>query len=194
LVIVTVAALWPVCGNEFVSWDDGKNVFENARLNPVTTEGVLYFWGHPYEYEYIPLSYTVWAGLALIARVSPDSAGISLNPYVFHSANLMLHLAAVLAAYQLLRIFTGKVWASAAGALLFALHPIQVEAVAWVTGLKDVLCGSLSLLALWQYVLFARSTPVGTRLPNRSRAIHYGVATVAFMLALLANSDRGRRY
>jgi tetratricopeptide (TPR) repeat protein len=156
-------------------------------LNPVTLRNLLHLWANPYESEYIPLSYTVWGGLALIARVSPDPQGITLNPYVFHCANLVVHLAAVLVAFQLLWRLTGRRWPAAAGALLFALHPIQVESVAWVTGLKDVLCGLLSLFALWQYLLFA--PPAGDQAPlrtNRMRAAHYGIATLAFILALLA--------
>jgi hypothetical protein len=70
---------------------------------------------------------------------------------------------------------------------LFAVHPLQVEAVAWVTGLKDVLCGCLSLAAVWQYVEYARSSEEAVGTPERGGARrHYAWATGAFMLALLA--------
>jgi tetratricopeptide (TPR) repeat protein len=77
-------------------------------------------------------------------------------------------------------------WAACGGALLFAIHPIQVEPVAWVAGFKDVLFGLLSLLTVWHYLRFvdAKIAP-GTGRPSRPR-LHYGLATGAFVLALLA--------
>ncbi|MEA2709104.1 MAG: protein O-mannosyl-transferase, partial [Phycisphaerales bacterium] len=66
------------------------------------------------------------------------------------------------------------------GALLFALHPVQVESVAWVSGTKDVLFGMLSLLAIYEYLQFTQHPP-----GNRAR-VHYAVATLAFVLAMLA--------
>jgi tetratricopeptide (TPR) repeat protein len=63
---------------------------------------------------------------------------------------------------------------------LFGIHPIQVEAVAWVSGLKDTLSGCCALLAVWQYSVFVQ-TP-----PGQPRRMHYGLATAAFVLALLA--------
>jgi tetratricopeptide (TPR) repeat protein len=77
-------------------------------------------------------------------------------------------------------------WAACGGALLFAIHPIQVEPVAWVTGFKDVLFGLLSLVAVWHYLRFVGAKmPTGTGRPSRAR-LHYGLATGAFVLALLA--------
>jgi Tfp pilus assembly protein PilF len=68
----------------------------------------------------------------------------------------------------------------AVAALIFGLHPLQVEAVAWVSGLKDVLSAWWGIMALWQYLECVRAHT------GRRRCIHYGFATVAFGLALLA--------
>jgi tetratricopeptide (TPR) repeat protein len=187
LMVATLVALWPVCKNDFTNWDDEGNVAKNPYLNPVTLDGVLYFWAHPHMSIYIPLTYTVWGALAGIARLDSPESGIWLNPWVFHTANLLVHLGAVLLGYQLLKALTRTTWAAAAGALLFALHPVQVESVAWVAGMKDVLCGALCLAALWQYVLYAQ-TPVDLQNAGAAhwRRIHYAAATLAFALALLA--------
>ena len=187
LAIVTIAALWPVCINDFTFWDDQSNISLNPLFNPVTVRNVWHFWSHPYISLYIPLTYTVWGALSSIARVGPDAEDITLNPYVFHSTNLLVHVAAVFVAFQILRLLTRRTWPSAMGALLFALHPMQIEPVAWITGLKDVLCGVLSLVAIWQYILYAQ--PEHAPDPPRStriRATHYSVATAAFILAMLA--------
>src|SRR5262249_53241167 len=83
-------------------------------------------------------------------------------------------------------------WAACGGALLFAVHPFQVEAVAWVTGFKDVLGGCLSFVAVWQYLEYASAcmdaAPSGKRARGQTQhaLMHYGFATGAFVLALLA--------
>jgi len=83
-------------------------------------------------------------------------------------------------------------WAAAGGATLFAIHPLQVEAVAWATGLKDVLSGVLALVAVWQYLCYASirrdEAPAVSDVPSKMRRCvgHYGLATGAFGLALLA--------
>lgn len=197
LVCAVILTFVPVCAHEFSGWDDPLNVTANPHLQGQTLAGLWAFWHHAYASLYIPLTYTVWWALAKVARVdTPDVADVTLNPYVFHTANLLLHVGSAWVAYRLLRLLTGRRWAACAGAMLFALHPLQVEPVAWVTGLKDVLCGFLSLVALWQYVLFARPDPLelendsqpdaGRPASKRDRRLHYLVATVAFAAALLA--------
>ena len=197
LIVAVVLTFWPVCIHEFTDWDDDLNVTQNAHLYNPSAHGVLYFWAHAYAHEYIPLSYTAWWALARIARLeTPDASGALLNPYVFHTANLLIHLAAAWVVYRLLQVLTGWRWPACAGALLFALHPLQVEPVAWVTGLKDLLAGLFSVVAVWQYVMFARASapsPDKTREPARaapsgraSRALHYAAATAALAAAILA--------
>ena len=189
LLLAVIAAFWPVCKADFTSWDDYENVARNAHFNPATFEGVLFFWAHPFMGLYIPLTYTVWGILAALGRLdAPDAAGLQLNPAFFHSANLLVHALATIIVYQLLFRLVKKPWPAAAGALLFALHPVQVEAVAWVAGMKDVLCGALSMAALWQYVRYAEteSADKASSAAPRRRWIHYGSATAAFLLAMLA--------
>jgi tetratricopeptide (TPR) repeat protein len=132
---------------------------------------------------YVPVTYTVWGLLAKVAYLqSADPSGIRLNPFVYHSANVVFHVLAALAAFELLRRLVAGAWAACAGALLWALHPVQVEPVGWASGTKDVLCGLLGLLALWQYAAFARTEPArGGR-----RARHYALATLAFVGAMLS--------
>ena len=190
LAFTTFATYVPVCWSDFTTWDDNLNVSRNPYLNPPSMEGVAHFWSTPHMALYIPVTYTVWGLLASVAGLdTPDAAGIALNPSIFHVANLIVHVVAVLAAYQLLLALTRRRWPACAGALLFALHPVQVESVAWVAGMKDVLCGMFSLLALWQYVEFARidqGTEDAAPLLAGRRWVHYGLATVMLILAMLS--------
>jgi tetratricopeptide (TPR) repeat protein len=185
-VLAALAAFWPVLGCDFTSWDDLLNVAKNPLLNPPSFYGLGMFWTRPFMAIYIPLTYTIWSLVALVARTdAPDPQGIWLNPYIFHAANLAVHVVASVAVYLLLRRLVSKPWAACAGAVLFAVHPVQVESVAWVAGMKDVLCGALSIIALWQYVLFAQGDQHDDPAPVRRR-VRYAAATVAFLLALLS--------
>src|SRR5205814_6513053 len=73
--------------------------------------------------------------------------------------------------------------ASLIGALLFALHPVQVEAVGWASGLKDLLCGFFALLSIWQYMQFAADESQASR-----RWLHYAIAIFAFILSMLSKA------
>ena len=171
-----------VCGYEFLDFDDNLNVYENPLLLHLSPANLLRFWLKPYEGLYIPLTYSLWAILAKFSVWIPAADGKLFNPQLFHSANLLLHGANTIVLFCLLRLLVKKDWPAAAGALLFALHPVQVEEVAWVTGLKGVLSGFFSLLALWLYALHGSSIQ---QVPGRwSR--HYLLATLFFFAALLA--------
>jgi hypothetical protein len=147
LAIVTVITLWPVCTAEFTSWDDTSAISKNPTMLPPTRHSLEVWWTQPTADLWIPITYTTWGAIAAIAQV-PGDAGPSLNPYIFHAANLLLHVLAVLVVFELLEILIGKHWPAAAGAALFALHPVQVEPVAWAAGTKDVLYGLLALVAI----------------------------------------------
>ena len=211
LVLVTVAVLWQVQSSEFVLWDDGLHIFENPYLHSLTWHNILAFWREPYAELYIPFTYTLWALTAAVARgVTANPTGEApLDPRLFHTLNLLVHLLNVLVVWRILRLLLDRTrpeaqhtalnpslirieWAAGGGALLFALHPLQVEAVAWATGLKDVLCGFLSFVAVWQYLRYVSGSVDATASskPARGKAPRflgrYWLATGAFMLALLA--------
>ena len=173
LIAATVAVFGQVGGHEFLSWDDNIHVTENPLLNPVRWGGVAELWQQPYWGLYIPLSYTFFAGEMAAAGSPPD-------PAVFHLVNLALHVGCVLLVFAILRRLFGHDGAACCGALLFGLHPVQVESVAWISETRGVLCGVFSLVAVWLYLRYA-DVP-GSR---RSRIIHYALATAAFVLALL---------
>jgi cytochrome c-type biogenesis protein CcmH/NrfG len=185
LAIAIFAAFSPACDGEFLNWDDAINVSKNPRLNPATLAKDALFWKNPYANLYIPVTYSAWSLLArMVWMDEPDSSGNSLTPGIFHVANLVVHLIAALALYALLLRLVRRRWPAAAGALLFAVHPLQVEPVAWITGLKDVLAGAFAIIALWQYATFADE-----RVPTISRVrggVHYALAILAYLLALLS--------
>ncbi len=193
-----------VCLHEFTWWDDAANLHQNPDMNPPSLRGTAHYWtsfgSHAPFGLYIPITYTVWSALARVAYLqSSDPANIQLNPWVFHSANVLLHALASMLVFAILRrlLPEGRDWPAAAGALLFALHPVQVEPVAWISGLKDVLCGLLGLAAVWQYLLAQRASRVApltlTLSPEYrgegttgSPTVHYALATLLLLAAMLA--------
>ena len=184
LVGTTLLVFWPVCRHEFVLWDDQVNVYENPFLHPVTPSNLCHLWKRPHENLYIPLTYTIWAGIAHVTqRTATEKTEAQFNSFLFHAMNLVLHILSILVVFAILKILFANDWASCCGAMLFALHPLQVEPVAWVTGMKDVLCGLLSLVALWQYLKYVHSRATGYARRARANAV---LATLAFILALFA--------
>jgi hypothetical protein len=78
-----------------------------------------------------------------------------LRPGAFHAANLILHACATLLVFATLRRLIQEDAPAFCGALLFGIHPVQAEPVAWITGMKDMLAGTLSLAAIHQYIRFS---------------------------------------
>jgi protein O-mannosyl-transferase len=177
LVGATIVTYAPIIGNDFVSWDDPDTISGNPRLSPPTIESVGYYWRHAAGGLYIPVTYTYWGMLAIPGR--EDAAA---NPRIFHAGSVLLHVVNTLLVLAILRqVIPGTGAASFIGAALFALHPVQVETVAWASGAKDLLAASFSLVSIDQFLRFARS-----RQDQRGGGGSYAAASVAFVLAILA--------
>lgn len=153
-------------------WDDDVHVHANPHLANLSWSSIAAFWSGPWQQLYIPVTYSVWAGLAALSRMAdglPAASG-ALNAAWFHGANVSVHAVSVALAFLLLRRVTGELFpaagsrrtslAAALGAAFFALHPLQVEPVAWISGLRDVLGGCLGLAALLVMFGTARLTPL----------------------------------
>jgi tetratricopeptide (TPR) repeat protein len=180
LVLVMGAVYGSVYSFEFLDWDDGKHIVDNRRVNPPSADGLRLTWQKPYWGLYVPLSYTFFSVEAAIARQpAAEGPGSEANPAVFHLGNLALHIGCVLLVFALLRrLFTNDL-AAFGGALLFGLHPLQVESVAWISETRGLLCAFFSLLAIFDYVRW--------RDPNCDSPAHkyYASATLALLAALL---------
>ena len=171
----------------FPFWDDDIHVHANPHLANLSWESVRAFWSAPYQQLYIPLTYSAWAGLAALSRWwdgQPVSAG-ALNAAWFHGANILVHTVSTALVFVILQRSLKKLapaadalragFAALLGAIFFALHPLQVEPVAWISGLRDVLGGCLGLAAL---VVLLGS--------NASSVPRWAAATLLFVLSLAA--------
>jgi Tfp pilus assembly protein PilF len=129
---------------DFVSFDDGLHICGNPRMEQVSKASILSFWKEPYEHLYIPVSYTAWSFLAVISK----SSSKPFNPAVFHWANLILHLMNTILVFLILHKIIKNDWAAFAGSLIFSLHPVQIESVAWISEFRGLLSGSFALTAI----------------------------------------------
>ena len=156
LFVFTLFLFAPTFSHPFAPFDDPTNVSDNPFLRPVTAQTLPRFWSGPYYALYMPLTYTLWTGCALLAG---GAGGGPLRPAPFHAASVLLHGANVLLAFAILRSLVRRCQpdtapalatiAAGLGAALFAVHPLQVEAVSWVTGANNLTAGFFGLAALF---------------------------------------------
>ena len=190
---VTLAVFGRCVGHEFLEWDDQWMVTSHKILNPPTWASVAGVWAHPTLNLYTPLAYTLWSGVAAVARVTADDRGITLSPAAFHLVNVLLHAGSAAMVFAILWQLTRKPWATAIGAGLFALHPLQVEPVAWVAGMNNVLAGLFGLASIAAYVrCFLRPPlPGGERVGVRGETSHVDGAANSPASPVV---DSGRRW
>jgi Tfp pilus assembly protein PilF len=183
LILAVVLQFGPALNFEFLNYDDPQNIYENLLVTQFAPAKLSLIWSNTVLGLYIPLTYTVWGILARVSAWLHPTANPSLpDPAVFHAANILLHAGTVLVVFAILRLLLRRDWPAAAGALLFALHPLQISSVAWISELKGLLAGLLGLLAIWQYLVYI----MRDQATNRRRRSHYVVATIFYLAALLA--------
>lgn len=141
LVAATLAAYWPVFSAGFI-WDDDAYVTDNAMLSSADGLSRIWFSAHS-QSQYFPMVYTT---------LRLEHALWGLNPMGYHAINVCLHLGNALLIWALLRrLALPGAWLAAA---VFALHPVQVETVAWVTELKNTESTFFYLLAIFAWLSF----------------------------------------
>jgi Flp pilus assembly protein TadD len=157
-----------VVGFDFVNFDDLRYVSDNPRvLSGLSPENLVWALTATTEANWHPLT---WLSLMLDTELGGP------GPAVYHATNLALHVANTLLLFLLLSRMTGSTWRSAFVALLFGIHPLHVESVAWVTERKDVLSTLFWLLTLLAYVRYAGSP----------RLRRYLLVLLTFALGLMA--------
>jgi hypothetical protein len=150
---LTAILYWPACGNGFVNYDDPDYVTKNPDvLKGIRSDGLTWALTTWHAGNWHPLT---WVSLQLDASLfGPAAAG-------FHRTNVLLHAASAALLFLALHALTGTVWRSALVAALFAVHPLHVESVAWVSERKDVLSGLFFMLTLLAYARYAAAPTAG---------------------------------
>ena len=175
LAVVTLAVFWKATDCGFINCDDPDYVTSNRYVQQgLTAESIRWAFTVNYECLQIPLT---WLSHMLDWQIYRD------NPAGHHLTNVLLHTANTLLLFLLLRRLTGSLWRSAFVAALFALHPLHVETVAWISERKGVLSMLFWLLTLYAYTRYAQLKAQGTKTQaDRS----YAVALAWFACGLMA--------
>ena len=175
-IVAACTAFGPVLFCRFVDWDDREMVVQNPMLLPGHARDVLLSWTRPTLDLYAPLTYSTYAMLAWIGRQLTGE----LSPPVFHAANLLVHCTGSILLFALLRRLCRDDRAALIGALVWAVHPIQTEAVAWAASLNTCLCITLAIAALLLQTMALMAD-------SRSRrSTLFVLAAVALVLSLCA--------
>jgi protein O-mannosyl-transferase len=168
LVIAIFAAYAQVTGFSFLILDDPTYVKNNPFVGKgITLEGIRWAFTSTYAANWHPLT---WISHMLDVQL------FGRNPGMHHLMNVMMHAANTILLFIALRMMTGALWRSAAVAALFALHPLHVESVAWISERKDVLSAFFWLVTMISYSWYARNR-------NMKR---YGLVLFFFLMGILS--------
>ncbi len=155
---LTASVFIPSLWNEFVLWDDPEYVYENPFFKDFSFAKVFSF-DTFYMGNYHPLTilWLYWESL-FFSNGDPNIYN-GFQPFWFHLNNLILHVANTALVFFVVKEFLGaNSWRIAAiAAILFGIHPMHVESVAWVTEIKDVLYGIFFLGSMLAYVRYQNS-------------------------------------
>ena len=185
LVLGTAAVFLPAVDNDFVDWDDIENFVNNPHYRGLAWPQLRWMWSSARLGHYIPVT---WMTLGL------DYVLWEMDPFGYHLTNVLLHAANAAVLYLIaLRLLgaavptvgsTPRRIGSAFAALLFAIHPLRVESVAWVTERRDVLFGLFYLLAVLAYLRYCEAKAAGDK---RGRWAYWG-SVACCGVALLSKS------
>jgi len=183
---VTFLVYLPALGNKFVNWDDQLYVYLNQNIRH-------------FDFDFLKWAFrtdalgTFWNPLTLIS-FAVDYLILGLNPFQYHLTNIVFHtLNTLLVFFLAVNLYRaarpqagaaraldpGAVTAGLVTALLFGVHPLHVESVAWISERKDVLYTFFFLLSVLSYLKYAR--PQGAR-----KVFYYALSLIFFMLSVMS--------
>lgn len=166
LICTTVALYWPVLSHPFINYDDDTYVTANAHVQSgLNRESIAWALASTEQSNWHPLT---WISHELDCQI------YGLRPAGHHLTNLGFHVIDVLLLFVILSFATRATTKSFVVALLFAVHPLNVESVAWVAERKNVLSTAFFLLAIGAYCLYAR----------KMKKKWYALALVMFLCGL----------
>src|SRR5438034_3016094 len=168
LVVITWLVFGQTVRYDFVNYDDNEYVYANPAITSgLTPQGITYAFSGRHARNWHPLT-------TLSHMLDCQLWGVRSGGH--HFTNIVLHTIAVVLLFLVLKQMTGAIWQSTFVAALFAIHPLHVESVTWISERKDVLSALFFMLTLGAYVRYARSPSIG----------RYLTTSVLFALGLMS--------
>jgi len=156
--------------NQLTNWDDPGYIRDNALIKDLSADNIKRIFSTPVMGNYHPLT---------ILSYAIEYSYVRLEPWLYHLDSVLFHIVATVLAYFFVQKLTGRTVAAAVAALLFGLHPMHVESVAWLAGRKDVVYGSFYIAACLAYVYYLRAEA-------GKRTKWYLIVVLLFLCSLLA--------
>ncbi len=168
LAAIVLVLYWPVTGYEFIAMDDNLYLLDNPDIQKgLSRQGISWAMTTLYTTNWHPLTW-----LSLMA----DYELYGLKAAGYHVSNLLLHILNTLLLFLVLRRMTGETWKCLTVAALFAVHPLNIESVAWIAERKNLLSTLFWILTLFAYVRYV----------EKSGWLRYMQALFLFALGLTA--------
>ena len=175
LALVTLGVYWPVIFSAFTNYDDPYYVTENIQVQRgLSWEGLVWAFGSLHG------EHTYWHPLTWVSHML-DYEVFGLKPWGHHLVNLLLHTLNTVLVFLVFRRLTGAFWRCAMLAGLFALHPLQVDTVAWVAERKNLLSAFFWMLTMLMYARYVKQSKVS----SLESEVYYGLALVFCALGLM---------
>ena len=204
LLSVTALALSPVLLANFIALDDYSHLVDNPNFHRPPAAALAAFWSKSYFSLYIPVTYSVWWALTLLGNLI---GGLQHNAWLLHAFNLAVHLANVTLVFLLVRTLLRLGRHATLGddtarddtvaliaTFFFAIHPVQIESVAWISELKGELAAMFGLLGLSWYYRSAKRLPTAVffvaAMLSKPSAIVFPVILVIIDRIILGRSVR----
>ncbi len=171
IIVLSVSVIFRQTGNYgFISFDDGLYVKNNSQLiQGLSLKNIIWAFTTGISGNWHPVT---WFSYML------DVELYGINPGMFHMTNVFLHALNSLLLFSIFKNLTGKKWRSGVVAILFAIHPLHVESVAWISERKDVLSTFFAFFSIWFYVQSTKS----------SKIKNYLLSMLFFTLGLMSKS------
>ncbi len=149
IMIIAFITLQPVLDFSFTNWDDQFYVWQNDDIKDISIEGIRNIFKSNVLGHYHPVT---------IFSFALEYHFFQLDPYYYHLDNLLIHLLNTALVFWLIILLTKRVWAAIIVALLFSVHPMHVESVAWISERKGLLCGLFFLSSLITYIHYLKKS------------------------------------
>lgn len=170
--ILTFGFLQECIKNELTNWDDLGYIISNQLIKDRSPDAIknIFSVANPVMGNYHPLTILLYYF---------EYQAYGLEPWIYHFDSVLLHVLCTIAVYYFIRLLTGNTIIATIVGLLFGLHPMHIESVAWAAGRKDILYGLFFVLSMSCYIKYTRA---------EKKAMWYILGLVLYATSLLAKS------
>ncbi len=181
ITVITFIIYLPILNNKFLNWDDNLYVTGNSNIQSLNYSHIKAFFTQTYVSNYLPLTMLSYAFDYKVAGLDPKA--YTITNLILHIINSLLVFLLIIMLVRSMNLFTNNIFKDKSGlriglicSLLFAVHPINVESVAWISERKNLLYSFFFLLSLVSYLEYLK----------KDRALWYIIALILFVCSLLS--------